>query len=162
MKLTLQEKLKAAKEHVDDKLTLNEVSKKYKLDPARLKYYVKLYKAYGDKPFLDANHLIYTRETKLKMIKRYLEGESAYKLSFELGTPDRKVVGEWAALYKAKGEAAIKTTNRRKTYLLKNERERVTAHKRLVNRNNYLEAENEVLKKWYSLILQRSELSKKK
>ena len=162
MKLTLQEKLKATKEHVDGKLTIKEVCEKYKIDPARIKYYTKLYRAYGEKPFMNSDHLQYTRETKLKMIKRCLAGESAYKLSFELGTPDRKVVGEWVALYKAKGEKAIQTTNRRKNYLIKDERVKVNAQKRLVERNNYLEAENEVLKKWYSLILQRSELSEKK
>ena len=162
MKLTLQEKLKATKEHVDGKLTIKEVSEKYGIDPAKIKYYSKLYKAYGDKPFMDSNHLKYTREKKLEMIKRCLAGESAYQLSFELGTPDRKVVGEWVALYKAKGENAIQTTNRRKNYVLKDEREKMRAHKRLVQRNNYLEAENEVLKKWYSLILQRNELSDKK
>lgn len=46
MKLALQEKLKAAKDHVDNKLTLSEVAQKYKLDQARLKYYAKLYKSY--------------------------------------------------------------------------------------------------------------------
>lgn len=162
MKLTLQTKLKAARDHVDNKLTIKEVCKKYNIDPSRIKYYSSLYKLHGETPFHGAERLVYTRETKLRMIKRCLAGESAYSLCLELGFTDRKVISEWVALYKAKGEKAIQTTARRKQYLLSDEREKLKAHKRLVCRNNYLEAENEVLKKWYSLILQRSELSEKK
>lgn len=162
MKLTLQTKLNAAKDHVDKKMTIKEVSQKYKMDQSRIKYYGQLYRIHGEKPFQGAERLEYTRETKLKMIKRCLAGESAYSLCLELGSTDRKVVSEWVALYKAKGEKAIQTTARRKAYLLTDEREKLKAQKKLVSRNNYLEAENEVLKKWYSLILQRSELSEKK
>ena len=162
MKLTLQTKLNAAKDHIEKKMTIKEVSQKYKMDPSRIKYYGQLYKRHGEKPFKGAERLVYTRETKLNMIKRCLAGESAYSLCLELGSTDRKVVSEWVALYKTKGERAIQTTARRKAYLLTDEREKLKAHKRLVSRNNYLEAENEVLKKWYSLILQRNELSEKK
>ena len=59
MKLTPQEKSKATKEHVDGKLTIKEVCEKYKINPARIKYYTKLYRAYGEKPFMDPDHLQY-------------------------------------------------------------------------------------------------------
>ena len=82
MKLTPQEKLKATKEHVDGKLTIKEVCEKYKIDPGRIKYYTKLYRAYGEKPFMDSDHLQYTRETKLKMIKRCLAEKKSSQEGF--------------------------------------------------------------------------------
>ena len=162
MKLTLQTKLKIAQDHVDKKMTIKEVSEKYHMDQPRVKFYSSLYKRHGEAPFKGAERLVYTRDKKLEMIKRCLAGESAYSLCLELGSTDRKVISEWVSLYKEKGEEAIQTTARRKPYLLTDEREKLKAQKKLVARNNYLEAENEVLKKWYSLILQRSELSEKK
>ncbi len=162
MILKLETKLKAAKDHVDNKMTVKDVSEKYHIDCSRIKYYSSLYRLHGEKPFHGAERLTYSRELKLNMIKRCLAGESAYSLSLEIGSTDRKVVSEWVTLYKTKGESAIQTTSRRKKYLLKTERDYLKAHKKILKRNEYLEAENEILKKWYSLILQRNGSSEKK
>ena len=157
-------KLKAVKEHVIDGLTIREVSEKYHIDTARLKFLIALYMRYGDTPFLKSSsgRQVFTREQKLEMIKRNLNGESAYSLALELGSTDQTVVRDWVHLYEKHGEEAIKSTKSRTNYVLKDERSQIKAHQRILKRNEYLEAENEVLKKWYTLILQRSEQSKKR
>lgn len=164
MKYTRDIKLQAVKAHIEDKLTLKEVSEKYHIHPARIKFFVALYRRHGEEPFVRSREgiITYTREQKLEMIKRNLNGESGYSLSLELGTTDQSVVRDWVHLYLKGGEKAIQSTKSRKNYVLKNEREHLKAHTKLLKRNEYLEAENEVLKKWYTLILQRSDSSKKK
>ena len=54
------------------------------------------------------------------------------------------------------GEQAIKDTHSRSHYLIHEDRLQVEANKKLLERLEYLEAENEYLKKLYSLILERS------
>ena len=164
MKNSRETRLKAVKEHLDDGLTIKEVSLKYNIDPGRIKFYVALYRRWGEKPFLKSlsGKQVFTREQKLEMVKRNLDGESAYSLALELGSTDQTVVRDWTRLYLKGGENALKTTKSRKNYVLKDERAHIKAHKKILKRNEYLEAENEVLKKWYTLILQRSEQSKKK
>lgn len=164
MKNSRETRLKAVKEHLDDGLTIKEVGLKYGIDPGRIKFYVALYRRHGEKPFLKSlsGKQVFTREQKLEMVKRNLAGESAYSLAIELGSTDQTVVRDWARLYLKGGEEALKTTKSRKNYVLKDERAHIRAHKKILKRNEYLEAENEVLKKWYTLILQRSEPSKKR
>lgn len=162
MKNSRETRLKAVKEHLDDGLTIKEVALKYGIDPGRIKFYVALYRRHGEKPFLKSlsGKQTFTREQKLEMIRRNLAGESGYSLALELGSTDQTVIRDWVRLYETGGEEAIKTTKSRKNYVLKDERSQIKAHKKIVKRNEYLEAENEVLKKWYTLILQRSEPSK--
>ena len=162
MKNSRETRLKAVKEHLDDGLTIKEVAEKYGIDACRIKFYVALYRRHGEKPFLNSlsGKQIFTREQKLEMIKRNLAGESGYSLALELGSTDQTVIRDWVHLYEKGGEEAIKTTKSRKNYVLKDERVQIKAHKKILKRNEYLEAENEVLKKWYTLILQRSEPSK--
>ena len=164
MKTVKETKLKAVKEHLDDGLTIKEVCEKYKMNPAVLKFLTALYRRHGEEPFLRHREgkQTFTREQKLEMIKRHLSGESGYSLALELGSTDQTVVRDWTRLYLKGGEAAIKSTKSRKNYVLKEERAHIKAHQKLLKRNEYLEAENEVLKKWYTLILQRSETSKRK
>ena len=162
MKNTKETKLKAVKEHIYEKTTIKVICNKYGIDPARLKYYVALYHRYGEKPFLDKKEgqRDYPRTLKLQMIKRYLAGESGYSLALEMGCTNQTIVRDWTKVYQNKGEQAVVGSKSRKNYLLKNERQRLKDQKRIIERNKYLEAENEILKKWYSLTQKRSEKSK--
>ncbi len=164
MKNIREIKLQAVKAHLDEKLTIKEVSEKYHIDPGRIKFFVALYRLHGEAPFINARDgkITYTRKQKLEMIKRNLNGESGYSLALEIGTTDQTIIRDWVRLYLKGGEAAIKATKSRRNYVLKDERNHLKAHKKILKRNEYLEAENEVLKKWYTLILQRSDSSKKK
>jgi len=163
MKTTVSEKLEAVLDHLNNHLPIKDCAVKHNIDSSHLKYLISLYQKHGRNAFENkSKRTIYSKETKLKMIKRFLDGETGYSLSLELGSTDPKVVLEWVKLYKEKGEDGIQTTLRRKHYLKTNDRIALQAKQRMIKRNEYLEAENEVLKKWYSLILQRSESLEKK
>lgn len=119
--------------------------------------------AYPD-VFKDSSEVrIYSREYKLAAIKRYLQGNESIRLiSIDLGLPDHTILRDWLNKYREGGEAAIQTSYSRKNYLLHEERQNKIASKELKDRLEYLEAENEFLKKYYSLILERSRRLKKK
>lgn len=164
MKFTKAQKLAMAREHVDNHVPLYQLYEKYGIGSQHAKYFVALYRRHGAKAFEDkGTRTNYTREMKLVCIKRHIDGgESQYKIALDIGMAEPSIIRDWVRLYKTKGEAAIIGTTTRKNYVLRDERKHIKAHKRLIKRNEYLEAENEVFKKWYALILQRSESSKKK
>ena len=133
MKRTLKEKLEIVKEHVVKHVPLSEIKRKYQIDTDHLKYFVNLYKLYGEKPFLDTvERRKYSREMKLKAIGEVLN------------------------------KSSIKDTYSRNHYLKHEEMLEKKAYKSLKERLNYLEAENEYLKKLLPLILKKSKQSKKK
>ncbi|MGM9970348.1 MAG: transposase, partial [Anaeroplasma sp.] len=162
MNLTIKEKLKLAKEHVDNGVPLHEIRAKYKYDLSNFKYYCALYKRYGDKAF--ENHgqrKKYTREMKLKAIDRVLRnGETYRQVSLDLMLTDPKIVHDWVTKYKNEGEASIKDTHSRSHYVTNKQREIIEANKKTKERLEYLEAENEYLKKLYSLIQKKKQLKK--
>jgi len=164
MKLTNEEKVKIAKEHLDEGVTLHELAKKHDINVAHIKYFIALYRLHGEDVFLKREWTtIYEREFKLKAIQRYINGKESYrKIALELGFIDPGILRDWVDSYKAKGEAAIQTTRARANYLRHEDRLDKIAEKSLKERLEYLEAENEYLKKSYSLILKRSKRSKKK
>lgn len=164
MKLTLEEKLRNAKLHVDEGVPLYEISKKYGIDVAHLKYDILLYKKWGEKPFLKEQiRKPYTREMKLKAIKEHLEeGKSLRQIVLELMLTQPGIVADWVRKYKKEGEAAIQDTYPREAYKHHDDKILEKEHKKLLEDLERTKAENEYLKKLYSLILKRSKRSKKK
>ncbi len=73
-----------------------------------------------------------------------------------MGLSDASIIRDWVRLYDKNGEKGIKDTNSRAHYLLHEYRLDKMALDSLKDRMRYLEAENEYLKKSYSLILERS------
>ena len=97
----------------------------------------------------------YSRETKLKAIKRVYEGESQREVAIDLGLAEATTIRDWLRIYKSKGEEGIKDSYSRSYYLMYEDRLDKIAVDSLKDRNEYLEAENEYLKKLYSLILEK-------
>ena len=161
---TQEEKLAIVREHLEEGYTIQELSQKHGIHTANIKYYVALYKRHGSSAFENSEEIkVYTREYKLKAIKRYLNGdESMQAISIDLGLKDPSILKDWINKYKAGGEDAIQISTGRKNYLLHEERQDKIASDELKERIKYLEAENEYLKKSYSLILERNRQSKKK
>ena len=164
MKKTLKEKLEIVKEHVVKHVPLSEIKRKYQIDTDHLKYFVNLYKLYGEKPFLDTvERRKYSREMKLKAIGEVLNKKKSRKaVALELMLTDPKIVDDWVEKYLKEGESSIKDTYSRNHYLKHEEMLEKKAYKSLKERLNYLEAENEYLKKLLPLILKKSKQSKKK
>lgn len=164
MKYSLEDKLKIVKEHVDNNVPLFELQKKYDLNVCTIKYFCTLYKMYGDKAFKDDGRArTYTREMKLKAIDDVLNGgKSRRQVSLSLMLTDWKIVDDWVEKYLKGGPDAIKDTHSRSHYLIHEERLNTEANKKLMERLEYLEAENEYLKKLYALIQEKEQQQKKK
>lgn len=164
MLINNQKKLEAVLDHVENGLTIKDVSIKYHIDSSRVKYFVKLYRTHGKAPFEDRDkRYVYTRELKLKAINDFITGEfSGRQIGINLGLISPDIVNDWVNLYKDKGEAAIVTTYGRKNYELKEDKIKRLNNKEAEERIKYLEAENEALKKFYALIQKKEKISKKK
>ena len=164
MLITRETKLEIVKRHVEDGVTLKQLSEEYGIHASHIKYYVALYRRHGDSVFTNEGGLkTYTREYKLKAIKRYINGnESMRSIAVDLGLTDPTILRDWVKKYRSGGEDAIQVSTGRKNYLLHEDRQDKIASDELKARIKYLEAENEYLKKSYSLILERSKQSKKK
>lgn len=164
MKHTNKEKLKILKEYFDDKASVTYLVKKHKIDKAKLLYYIHLYERYGEVPFSDAQERrIYTREEKLKAIEDVKSGlKSCRTVGIELGIPNPHTVQDWIVKFDKEGPDGIQVSRGRKSYMLHEDRQAFLADKELKARNEHLEAENAYLKKLYSLIQKKKELSKQK
>ncbi len=164
MLITKETKLEIVRKHLEEGLTTKELSEMFHMHPSNIQYYINLYNKHGAGVFTNEEGLkTYSREYKLKAIKRVLEGnESIRSVAVDLGLTDYSVLRDWIKKYKKDGEDAIQTSFSRKNYLLHEDRQNAIATKELKERIEYLEAENEYLKKSYSLILERSRRSKKK
>ena len=142
MKLTLEEKLKLVKMHVDDGIPLHDLRAKYNYDLSNFKYFCVLYKRYGEKAF--ENHgqrITYTREIKLRAIDRVLrQGESYRQVALDLMLTDPKIVHDWVVKYKNEGEESIKDTHSRSHYVTNSQRKIIKTNKRVNERLEYLEA----------------------
>ena len=153
-----------ARAHIDEGVLLRELADEYKLDITSVKYFVSLYRMHGEKVFIDREELgVYSRKMKLEAITEVLlEGKAIRQVALKLGLMDPTILGDWIKLYKTKGESAIQTTRRRKSYELAEEKLNRVADDELKERIKYLEAENEYLKKLHSLVLKRDQQPKKK
>ena len=164
MKRTGADWLRYIKMYTEKGIPMMEISKKYNFDVSNLKYRVRLYELYGEKPFTDLQgERIYTKEEKLEAIQKVLSGKiSSRQLSLELGHPDPKILLDWIRLFKTKGPDGIHISRGRKKYLLHEDRQRYLADKELKERNTHLEIENEILKKSLALALKKDKRLRKR
>lgn len=163
VKVTMDLKLEMAKKYDTGQYKLMELCKLYDVGKDKIQYYYKLYKMWGESAFQDRDKVIYSREEKLEAIKTVLSGEkSCRQIALEKCMPNPHVVQDWLALYKRKGEDAIQRSTGRKKYLLHEDRQKYLAEKELRARLEFLEMENDYLKKSMALISKKSKQSKKK
>jgi len=164
MKMTMQQKLQLAKEYDTGKYKLMELCEKHNVTKDKVQYNYKLYKMWGEKPFLeDGGDRKYSREEKLKAIKIVLNKEkSARQVALEKGLINPRVVQDWVYLYLEKGESAIQNSRSRKKYMLHEDRQKYLAEKELRERLEFLEMENAYLKKSLALSSKKSKQQKKK
>ena len=74
------------KEHVDEGKSITHVCELHQTkDKDDFKYYVNLYKRYGEKPFINWENGVYRRDTKLLSISRVKNGESLRQVSLDFG-----------------------------------------------------------------------------
>lgn len=122
MRITIEEKLKMCEEHVLNGKSLSHVSELYNgYSISNLKYLINLYKKYGTSAFIDREQGIYNRDTKLLGISRVKHGESIRSVAGDLGLIEPKILADWIKIYDQKGEAFIKDTYPRRSYMVKNQ-----------------------------------------
>ncbi len=164
MRISKDQKLEIVRKHLNDGITLRELSEEYGMDQSMLKYNVALYLRHGEGAFTDqSERTMYSRAMKLKAVKRYLDGNESIRLiSVDLGLADPTILSGWIKKYQNGGEEALQTSYSRPNYALPEDRQKKIENQEIKERLEHLEAENEYLKKYYSLILERSRRLKKK
>ena len=164
MKLTLEEKLRNVKLHIEDNMPLFEIQRTKGQDVASLKYFIALYKKWGEKAFQkDQERKAYSREMKLKAISDHIQkGKSFRQIAIDLMLTEPGIVSDWVKMYKEKGEKAIKDTYSREAYKHHDDKVLEKEYKKLLEDLERTKAENEYLKKSFPLALERSKQSKKK
>ncbi len=158
MKVTMKQKLEIAKKYLEEGITLRELSEEYDLNLKNIKYFISLYELHGEKIFLEREEMTeHTRGIKLAAITKVLvDGMSQRSVALEFGLSDATILRDWIKIFTERGEAAIQTTRRRKSYELTEEKLDRIANEELLKRLEHLEAENEYLKKLHSLVTERN------
>lgn len=164
MQITLEEKLKYVKMHLFEHVPIFEIEKKYNFDHSRLKYCCMLYEIHGEKAFAkDQYRKKYTREEKLKAIKRVKETGISYRqLALELMLSDPTILADWVHKFDKEGEEGIKDTYSREAYKHHDDKVLEKEYKKLLEDLERTKAENEYLKKSFPQVLKRSKQLKKK
>ena len=163
MKTTLEEKLKYVRLHLDEGVPIFEIEREYGLDHSTLKYYCALYRKWGEVAFTKPKRREYTRQMKLEAIHDIINnGKSYAQKAIELMLTDPKIIGDWMEKYREGGEEAITDSHSREAYKHHDDKMLEKNYKKLLEDLERTKAENEYLKKSYSLILKRSKPSKKR
>lgn len=105
---------------------------------------------------------MYTREEKLKAIKRHDAGEAFGAIAVEMCLSDPSIVKDWYNKFIREGEAGIADTYSRKAYMRHDDKILEKEYKKLLEDLERTKAENGYLKKSFPLILKRSKQSNKK
>lgn len=164
MKLSLDERLKIAKLHIYEDVPITQLAKDFGADTGRVKFYVSLYKMWGEKAFKKGQQRVaYSRQLKLETIHEIQERNISYRQkAIELMLTDPAIIRDWVRMYRKYGEVGIKDTYSREAYKHHDEKVLEKEYKKLLEDLEQTKAENEYLKKSFPQVLERSKrLSKK-
>ena len=174
MKLTIDDKKKIIEIHLTEGIGYSKIGKRIGCSSKIVEFVIRQYKIHGDESlYRKKKNNKYSYEFKKYIIDRFIKGESITSLTIEFNLNTTSTIRRWIKKYeelgyngleekqgRPRGRPKIMTKEEKKnTPLTNNEREELI---RLRKEKEYLEMENEYLKKLDALVTERLKQQKKK